>query len=178
MSRPSPILALAFLAFLAVAGCGSGEAERASRDPGLFVNSREALTDARADHYVDFEFRYPAGWRVVQDASTPGTPSFVKVEHTSAEGTTVESFAAGWFADSAAARGDSAALRTVLGDLEGQFSRAFAGFEKTSSGVDSIADRRALGFRFAFRLPAEAEVTAPGAGSLWFPPGARTASRW
>lgn len=124
----------------------------------LFVNSRDDLTDARADHYVDFRFRYPAGWRIVQDASTPETPNFVKVERTSPDGTTVESFAAGWFAHPAAARGDSAALRAVLGDLEAQFSRAFAGFEKTSGGVDSIAGRKAPGFRFAFRLPPEAEV--------------------
>lgn len=156
-------------------GCGEGSPEgepseeavhvaedSATDAPGsetrLFVNSRERLTDGRADHYVDFQFRYPAAWRIVQDGSTPETPNFVKVERTSPDGTTVESFAAGWFAHPAAARGDSAALRGVLGELEGQFSRAFAGFERVSRGVDSIAGRQAPGFRFAFRLPPEAEV--------------------
>lgn len=168
--------ALCALAMIGVAaGCGGPEPEPGSSAPpvdtsetpaegpraqetDLFVNSRENLTDARADHYVDFEFRYPDDWRVVQNAFTEGTPNFVKVERTGPVGTTAESFAAGWFAHPAAARGDSAALRAVLDDLAGQFSRAFAGFEKVAAGADSIANRRAPGFRFAFRPPTGAEV--------------------
>lgn len=168
--------ALCVLAVVAVAaGCGGSEPQPGSSTPpidtsgtaaegpgapktALFVNSRENLTDARADHYVDFQFRYPDDWRVIQGAFTEGTPNFVKVERTGPDGTTAESFAAGWFAHAAAARGDSAALRAVLDDLAGQFSRAFAGFEKVSTGADSIASRRAPGFRFAFRPPPGAEV--------------------
>lgn len=138
----------------------SGREGAEAAEPGTrrFVNTRDALTGPRADHYVDFAFRYPASWRIVQDATTPDTPNFVKVERVSDRGTTLESFAAGWFSDPAAARGDSAALAAALDGLESQLARAFDGFEATSRGTARIAGREAPGFRFAFRLPAESEV--------------------
>lgn len=130
----------------------------AAPDTRAFVNAREGLTGPRADHWVDFAFRYPASWRVVQDGSTPDTPNFVKVERTSDRGTTVESLAIGWFADPAAARGDPDALRATLRALEARLARGFLGFEKTAEGSARIAGREAPGFRFAFRLPPESEV--------------------
>ena len=66
-----------------------------------FVNSKAGLAGKRADHYADFSFDYPAGWKLTRETGEKN-PNFVTAERSAKTGNvenTLEQLNVGYFYD-------------------------------------------------------------------------------
>jgi hypothetical protein len=150
---------------------GSGLAVRADEKPELktYVNSKAGLTGALSDNYIDFSFKYPAEWKLIDRSKDPS--NFVKVEREIGEGKdamTQENFAVGHFTGSGNAEADKVLIPQLLEKLDTQLKAGFPNYKKTAEGATKFGDYegRELRFTSEFKPPGKDPITIWGRGVL------------
>jgi len=125
-------------------GAGGGETV-------LYRSADHTFSGVRAENFVDFSFRYPAHWEVVEDESSD-TPNFVKVESKTDDNFTVENFAVGYITGDLHA---PAILQQLEDQLISQLTGGFPNFQRVMNGPTTIAERQGRFFTFMGHLETE-----------------------
>lgn len=170
---------VAGVAALALAGCnfsagvgganstaqigGSANAQvggDASAQSGLqhFVNSpANAQSPTLREHYVDFTFDYPQGFRIAPGMGSPQAQNFVKVVLQDANQTDMESFGVGTYYGSGNAAADRAAYPAFVQQLSGQLAAGFPNYRLVDQGETRVGFYDAYQFRFTGRYESAGE---------------------
>ena len=114
-----------------------------------FVNSSGKLTGKLADHYVDFSFYYPGGWRKDPEAGTGSSPNFAKVQRQLAADAPQEIFAVGWYDSTGAKQSDEVSYPRLVSERSAQFAKTYPEYQKVSEGPVKAGPYDAYEFRFA-----------------------------
>jgi hypothetical protein len=112
-----------------------------------FVNSKEGLSGALAEHYVDFSFYYPRTWVVDTKAGVAGARNFVKVDRIldSNPELTQENFTVGWYHSGGSPATEFPALAE---NLSSQIKRTVPEYAKTWEGPTKVNSLEGYEFRF------------------------------
>jgi|ERR1043166_3232160 hypothetical protein len=132
-------------------------------DAVQFVNSKDNLDGKLAEHYVDFSFYYPEGWRKDPKAGVPGASNFAKVERRLPPDFTQENFAVGWYSSAGSAEGDTATFPTLAKNLSDQLANSFTEYQKVSEGPTKVGAYPGYEFRFE----STSRNTAKGDIEIW-----------
>lgn len=100
-----------------------------------YTNSREGLSGALAEYYVDFEFDYPLSWTL--KPQDPGSSNYVSVERSLGD-TTCENFNVGYFQTTGSAEGNRILYPVLISQLQAQFEQQFPGLNKIDEGETTI----------------------------------------
>jgi hypothetical protein len=98
-------------------------------------NTRDGRTGPLAEHYVDFEFRYPKAWSLKPIEN--GGPNFVTVER-AVDGKTHENFNVGYFATAGSKEGNQALYAQLIAQLQNQFAQQFRELKKVHEGATKV----------------------------------------
>ncbi|MCA1631852.1 MAG: hypothetical protein LC774_16295, partial [Acidobacteria bacterium] len=109
-----------------------------------YANARQGRTGNLDKYYVDFSFDYPSSWKL----DPAPEPSYVRVEHSTADDLTVENFSVGWFGATGNAKGNTELLAKMAGQLADQVSGNFPGFQKVSEGETTVNSYDGYELRF------------------------------
>jgi hypothetical protein len=120
----------------------------------LFTSSPDGLNEDLSSHYLPFSFRYPEGWRVMEQGDQPDQKNFVKVEK-GENGFTAENFAVGYMFATPGHESDPELIRQLLGQFQEQFAAQFPNFQRVGDDRLTISGRQATGFKFTSRVRAE-----------------------
>ena len=116
-----------------------------------FVNSSASLDGKLAEHYIDFSFFYPQGWRKDPRSGVAGASNFVKVERLKPPDYTQENFAVGWYSSSGTFEGDKDLFPKLVEVLNSSFARnaqSFPEYRKISEGETTVGLYKGYEFRF------------------------------
>lgn len=128
-----------------------------------FVNSSDSLDGKLAEHYLDFNFYYPASWQKVSRADVPGSSDFVKVERRLPPDFTQENFSVSWYASAGSAAADQKDYPKFVEALGARFAQGFPDYQKLSEGDTKVNAYDGYEFRFQ----SVSENTAKGDITLW-----------
>ncbi len=105
------------------------------------------FTGTRGENAIDFSFRYPVSWSIVEDENTD-SPNFVKVERSTEDAFTIENFAVGTLS------GDMGgpALDLLLQHLRPQLEQGFPGSTFGDMEDVTLAGRSGRGVSFTGRF--------------------------
>lgn len=136
-----------------------------------FVNSSEKLDGKLAEHYVDFSFYYPRGWKADPKSGVAGASNFVKVERLLPPDYTQESFAVAWYESGGTMETDRDKFPKLVEMLNNSYKQ-FPEYRKISEEDTKINSYDGHEFRFE----SVSRGTAKGDISLWgrivfLPPG-------
>jgi hypothetical protein len=110
-----------------------------------YNSSKEGLTGARAEHFVDFTFKYPSSWNLTSNA--PNSPNFVDLR-LGKNNVVVENFVIGTYVDKSPA-GNYAVTASLLDDIL-----------KQSPNVQKIGEREVkIGEYTGYEVLGEGKVT-------------------
>lgn len=101
----------------------------------VYRNTREGRTGTLADHYVDFEFRYPRSWILKPQDSD--SSNFVTVER-AIDGQTHENLNVGYFATAGDKEKTQALYPQLIAQFQSQFAQQFRGLTKVSEGPATV----------------------------------------
>ena len=116
-----------------------------------YRSADHAFSGVRAENFVDFSFRYPAHWQVLEDESSD-TPNFVKVENRTDDNFTVENLAVGYITGDLHA---PAMLQMLEDQLISQLAGGFPNFQRVMTGPTTIAGREGRFFTFTGHFETE-----------------------
>jgi hypothetical protein len=114
-----------------------------------FVNSPEGRSGNLKENYVDFHFKYPAGWKL--SSNDPDEVNFASAERSS-NGQTLENMNIGYFQSTGSEEGDQLSFPKLVQQFEAQFSKQFPGLRKISEGPDKIGSYSAYRAMFESEL--------------------------
>ena len=127
----------------------SGGGDVDTENTVLYRNSSQTFGGTRGENFVDFSFRYPDHWEVIEDASS-NSPNFIKVENRTDENVTLENLAVGYIAGDVE---NDAVLDALLDQLETQFRSSFPGYTRVGDYERRIGGREGRGFAFSGMFP-------------------------
>ncbi len=113
-----------------------------------FANSSAQLEGKLAEHYFDFSFYYPEGWKVDPRAGVAGASNFAKVERMLPPDFTQENFAVGWYTSKGTFEADKDSFPQLVELLSESLSRNFPEYRKVSEGPTKINSMDGYEFRF------------------------------
>lgn len=113
-----------------------------------FANSNARLEGKLAEHYFDFSFYYPEGWKVDPKAGVPGASNFAKVERMLPPDFTQENFAVGWYTSKGTFAADKDSFPQLVELMSESLSKNFPEYRKVSEGPTKINSLDAYEFRF------------------------------
>ena len=113
-----------------------------------FVNSKDKLDGALADHYFDFSFYYPKSWQSDPKAGVAGATNFVKVERRIPPDFTQENFVVRWYPSSGTLAGDLQGLPQKAEDFSASLAKSFPEYRKVSQGATKVNSMDAYEFRW------------------------------
>ena len=128
-----------------------------------FVNSKQHLAGALAEHYVDFSFYYPDRWQKDPTAGVAGARNFAQVERRLPPDFTQENFAVAWNSSAAPVAENRALFHTLAENLGAQFAKKFPGYKKVSEGETKVG----VYAGYEFRFEGVSTNTAKGDLKLW-----------
>ena len=154
------------VAVLALAGCGgpagSGGSTSGSEVGGgagaevafqHFTNSRANVRNTQLlQHYIDFEFNYPQGWRVTPETGTAQSQNFVKVVIKNEAGSDMESFGVGTFYGTGNPAQDRSVYPQVVQQISSQFASSFPNYRLVDQGDTQVGPYAGYQFRFTARV--------------------------
>lgn len=124
---------------------GATPVEDAAAVTKTYVNTPRGLRGDLRAHYVDFSFRYPAGWARVPRRRDP--LNFVKViSDTRAGGFEAENLAVGWF------RGGLRAAPALMEEISADLRRGFPAYKRLSEGPTRFGRYAGYHLRFSSRV--------------------------
>jgi len=150
---------LGLVAFTIVIGIVAAGAYLLMRDDGgggggetvQYRSADHAFSGVRAENFVDFSFRYPAHWEVVEDESSD-TPNFVKVENKTDDNFTIENIAVGYITGDLHA---PAMIQLLEDQIISQLAGDFPNFQRVMTGPTTIAGHEGRFFTFMGHLETE-----------------------
>jgi hypothetical protein len=113
-----------------------------------FVNSKDKLDGALADHYFDFSFYYPKAWQSDPKAGVPGATNFVKVERRIPPDFTQENFVVRWYPSTGTLSGDLQGLPQRVEEFSSSLAKSFPEYRKVSEGATKVNSMDAYEFRW------------------------------
>ena len=113
-----------------------------------FVNSKDKLDGALADHYFDFSFYYPKTWASDPKAGVAGASNFVKVERRLPPDFTQENFVVRWYPSSGTLAGDLQTLPKKVEEFSNSLAKSFPEYRKVSEGATKVNSMDAYEFRW------------------------------
>jgi hypothetical protein len=113
-----------------------------------FVNSKDKLDGALADHYFDFSFYYPKSWQSDPKAGVAGATNFVKVERRIPPDFTQENFVVRWYPSSGTLAGDLSTLPQKVEEFSNSLAKSFPEYRKVSEGATKVNSLDAYEFRW------------------------------
>lgn len=133
--------------------------DRTTRTTETFVNSRTGLDGDRIQHYTDFSFQYPVGWRLEPSQRKPGQVNYVTVSRCLENDPTlnlscdmqIERFAIGPFWGPKQIRGDEPQLQDLLRKYNTQLARSVPFYQKVSEGKTQIGSYQGYEIRYTGR---------------------------
>ena len=128
-----------------------------------FVNSKDKLDGALAEHYFDFSFYYPKTWQSDPKAGVAGAANFVKVERRIPPDFTQENFVVRWYPSSGTLAGDLATLPQKADEFSASLAKSFPEYRKVSAGATKVNSMDA----YEFRWEGVSKGTEKGDLKLW-----------
>jgi hypothetical protein len=113
-----------------------------------FVNSKDTLDGKLADHYLDFSFYYPQGWKKDPKAGVPGAGNFARVERSLPPDFTQESFAVSWYTSAGSFVSDLPNFPKRAEELSALLAKNYPEYQKVSEGPTKINSMDAYEFRW------------------------------
>ena len=113
-----------------------------------FVNSKDNLDGALADHYFDFNFYYPKNWVSDTKSGVAGATNFVKVERRIPPDFTQENFVVRWYPSSGTLAGDLQTLPQKVEDFSKSLAKSFPEYRKISEGATKVNSMDAYEFKW------------------------------
>jgi hypothetical protein len=113
-----------------------------------FVNSKDNLDGKLADHYLDFSFYYPEGWKKDPKAGVPGAGNFARVERSLPPDFTQEAFAVSWYTSAGSFVSDLPNFPKRAEQLSALLAKNYPEYEKVSEGPTKINSMDAYEFRW------------------------------
>lgn len=113
-----------------------------------FVNSKDRLDGALADHFFDFSFYYPRTWQSDPKAGGPGAAYFVNVERRLPPDFTQENFVVRWYSSSGTLAGDLQTLPKKAEEFSASLAKSFPEYRKVSEGATKVNSMDAYEFRW------------------------------
>jgi len=113
-----------------------------------FVNSKDKLDGALADHYFDFSFYYPKTWRTDPKAGVPGATNFVIVERRIPPDFTQENFVVRWYPSSGTLAGDLGTLPQKAEEFSATLAKSIPEYRKVTEGATKVNSMDAYEFRW------------------------------
>jgi hypothetical protein len=113
-----------------------------------FVNSKDKLDGALADHYFDFSFYYPKNWVSDSKSGVAGSTNFVKVERRIPPDFTQENFVVRWYPSSGTLAGDLQTLPQKVEDFSNSLAKSFPEYRKVSEGPTKVNSMDAYEFKW------------------------------
>ena len=113
-----------------------------------FVNSKDKLDGALADHYFDFSFYYPKAWQSDPKSGVAGATNFVKVERRIPPDFTQENFVVRWYPSSGTLAGDLTSLPKKVEEFSNLLAKSFPEYRKVSEGATKVNSLDAYEFKW------------------------------
>lgn len=113
-----------------------------------FVNSKDNLDGKLAEHYFDFSFYYPEGWKKDPKAGVSGAGNFARVERSLPPDFTQESFAVSWYTSAGSFVSDVPNFPKRAEELSALLAKNYPEYEKVSEGPTKINAMDAYEFRW------------------------------
>jgi len=113
-----------------------------------FVNSKDKLDGALADHYFDFSFYYPQSWQSDPKAGVAGATNFVKVERRIPPDFTQENFVVRWYPSTGTFVGDLPNFQKQVEEFSASLAKAFPEYRKVSDGPTKVNSMEAYEFKW------------------------------
>ncbi len=113
-----------------------------------FANSNARLDGRLADHYFDFSFYYPQGWKVDPKAGVPGASNFAKVERMLPPDFTQENFSVGWYDSQGTFEADKELFPKLVERFSASLEKVFPEYRKVSEGPTKINAMDGYEFRY------------------------------
>jgi hypothetical protein len=113
-----------------------------------FVNSKDKLDGALADHYFDFSFYYPESWQSDPKAGVAGAANFVKVERRIPPDFTQENFVVRWYPSTGTFVGDMPNFQKQVEEFSASLAKAFPEYRKVSDGPTKVNSMDAYEFKW------------------------------
>jgi hypothetical protein len=113
-----------------------------------FVNSKDKLDGALADHYFDFSFYYPKNWVSDSKSGVAGASNFVKVERRIPPDFTQENFVVRWYPSSGTLAGDLQDLPKRVEEFSNSLAKSFPEYKKISESATKVNSMDAYEFKW------------------------------
>ncbi len=113
-----------------------------------FVNSKDKLDGALADHYFDFSFYYPKNWLTDPKAGVAGATNFVKVERRIPPDFTQENFVVRWYPSTGTFVGDLNTFPQKVEEFSNSLAKSFPEYRKVSEGPTKVNSMDAYEFKW------------------------------
>ena len=113
-----------------------------------FVNSKDKLDGALADHYFDFSFYYPQNWLSGPKAGVAGATNFVLVERRIPPDFTQENFLVRWYPSTGTFLGDLQSFPQKAEEFSNSLAKSLPEYQKVSQGPTKVNSMDAYEFRW------------------------------
>jgi hypothetical protein len=97
-----------------------------------FENLKEKLDGKLAEHYFDFSFYYPQGWKRDPKSGVAGAQNFVSVERSLQPNLTQERFAVGWYNSTGTFAQDLQTYPQLVEQTSSALSKTYPEYQKIS----------------------------------------------
>jgi len=113
-----------------------------------FVNSKDKLDGALAEHYFDFSFYYPKTWAADPKAGVAGATNFVNVERRLPPDFTQEAFVVRWYPSSGTFVGDLKSFPEKVEEFSKLVGKPISEYRKVSEGPTKVNSMDAYEFKW------------------------------
>ena len=113
-----------------------------------FENSNAKLDGKLAEHFFDFSFYYPQGWKHDPKSGVAGASNFVKVDRTLPPDFTQENFAVGWYTSTGTFARDLSSYPERVKEFSDSLARLIPGYKKVSEGPTKVNSMQGYEFRW------------------------------
>ncbi|HSE17022.1 MAG TPA: hypothetical protein VLB46_08210 [Pyrinomonadaceae bacterium] len=113
-----------------------------------FENAKENLDGKLAEHYFDFSFYYPEGWKRDPKSGVAGAANFVLVDRSLPPDFTQENFAVSWYTSTGTFVGDLPNFPKLVEEKSTLLAKRIPEYRKVSEGVTKVNSMQAYEFRW------------------------------
>jgi hypothetical protein len=128
-----------------------------------FENSKEKLDGRLAEHYIDFSFYYPEGWKRDPKSGVAGAQNFVSVERSLPPNLTQERFAVGWYNSTGTFAQDLQTYPQLVEQTSSALAKSYPDYQKISERPTKVNSMDA----YEFTWEGLAKGTDRGDVKLW-----------
>ena len=113
-----------------------------------FENSNEKLDGKLAEHYFDFSFYYPEGWKRDPKSGVAGAANFVLIDRSLPPDFTQENFAVSWYNSTGTFVGDLANYPKLVEQKSNELAKRIPEYKKVSEGPTKVNSMQGYEFRW------------------------------